>query len=195
MAPSERAYEQAFDQQEEVGDRHEILVGVVGQVIEDQRVDRHGRVVDEAERVAVRRRLGAGLGARNAGGAALVLDHDRVKRVPSSGAAARMITSVTLPTAIGTISRIGRAERPPRRKREQQGQEGSRRETNVMAGLPCIGWGCAPRRRAGRRVAFAGGYLSWSATLSRPVCAQASSESPPGAPDTPTFPSFYQWSW
>src|SRR5207247_9175525 len=32
------------------------------------------------------------------------------------------------------------------------------------------------------------GYLSWSLTLSMPACAQTSSLSPPGAPETPTPP-------
>src|SRR5262245_53491338 len=107
----ERArHEQRLDQQVEIGDEGEILVGVVRQLVEDEWVDGERIVVDETERVAVRRRLHAGLGAGNAACAAPVLDHDGwPSRGVNSLAVARMMTSVTLPAAIGTITRIGRS--------------------------------------------------------------------------------------
>src|SRR5216684_2905718 len=52
----------------------------------------------------------------------------------------------------------------------------------------------APSRRTLDRLTAVGrtepspDYLSWSATLSRPALTQASSLSPPGAPDTPAAP-------
>ena len=72
-----RGGEQALDQEEQPRHRNEV-VGVVGQVAEQQRIKRHGRVVDDADRVAVARRLRAGLAAEDAGGAADVLDHQRL---------------------------------------------------------------------------------------------------------------------
>jgi hypothetical protein len=110
-ADIERArYRQRLHQQIEVGDEREVLVDVVGQLVEHQRVDRQRIVIDEAERIAVGRRLRAGLRAGNAARAALFsITKDWPSRGASSFAVARMMTSVTLPAAMGTMTRIGRS--------------------------------------------------------------------------------------
>jgi hypothetical protein len=75
-----RGGEQALDQEEQPRHRDDIGVGVVGQVAEQERIKRHGRVVDDADRVAVAGCLRAGLAAKDAGGAADVLDHQRLAK-------------------------------------------------------------------------------------------------------------------
>jgi hypothetical protein len=70
-------HEQSFGEEEQPRHRHEV-VGIVGQLVELHRVIRHRRVIDDAERVAVARRLRAGLASENAGGAAAILDHQRL---------------------------------------------------------------------------------------------------------------------
>ena len=73
-----RRHEHAFDQPEQPRHRREILVGVVGQIAEQQRIVGHRRVIDDADGVAVGRRLRAGLPGDDAGGAAEIFHHHRL---------------------------------------------------------------------------------------------------------------------
>ena len=65
----------ALDEKEQPRDQGEILVGVIGQLVEQERIERQRAVIDHADRVAVGVGLRALLGGRDAAGAAAVLDH------------------------------------------------------------------------------------------------------------------------
>src|SRR3977135_3906705 len=161
-------------------------------LIEHQRVDGERVVVDEAERVAVGRGLGAGLRAGNAARAALVLDHERLAEP------GREFVRSGAHDDVGHAAGRDRNDHPDRpvgiglsvhRERPDHEQSCDRSEARQHASqqparkprhdAPC-GAGTVRRGRAG--------YLSWSATLSIPALTQASSFSPPGAPEAPAAP-------
>ena len=93
----------------ELGDRRKILERIVGQVLEQRRVDRdRGR--GEQQRVAVGRRARDLAHADVAGGAAAVVDDDALAELCDSAMERmRAMMSVGPPGANGTTSVIGRS--------------------------------------------------------------------------------------
>ena len=71
-----RVHREHLRQVEQPGDRDQVLLRIEAHVLEDERIDDHRLAVEDADRVAVGRRVGAGARADRARRAHPVLDHD-----------------------------------------------------------------------------------------------------------------------